>query len=188
MLKQLQSEYRSRSIHIRQRDCTRYLKDCVAENSKIDWKSNRGIVFLDPFGMQVGWQTIASLASTGGIEIFLNLPVGMAIQRLLPRQPGKFTATQRQRLDAYFGSSDWFDLLYRTEQTLFGDSQEKIKESGETLVKWYRDRLRTIFTHVSRAALIRNTCGGHLYYLLLASHNKTGVKIANDILSAGESV
>jgi hypothetical protein len=40
----------------------------------------------------------------------------------------------------------------------------------------------------SKAALIRNTRGGHLYYLLLASHNGIGVKIANPILSAGEVV
>lgn len=41
---------------------------------------------------------------------------------------------------------------------------------------------------VSKAALIRNTRGAHLYYLLLASHNKTGVQIADEILSAGEAV
>jgi hypothetical protein len=43
------------------------------------------------------------------------------------------------------------------------------------------------FSHVSKAALIRDTRGGQLYYLMLASHNATGVTIANDILSAGET-
>ena len=55
-------------------------------------------------------------------------------------------------------------------------------------MKWYRERLRQAFGHASRAALIRNTRQGHLYYLILASANKTGVKIADDILSAVETV
>jgi hypothetical protein len=92
-------------------------------------------------------------------------------------------------LDEYFGSPDWFNIIYRTEQTLFGEaSDEKVERSGRRLVKWYRERLRNEFGHVSRAALFRNTRGSHLYYLLLASPNATGVKIADHILSAGEIV
>jgi three-Cys-motif partner protein len=189
-LKRLQAEYAAaRRIHIRKEDCTKYLLDTIAANPKLDWKTNRALVFLDPFGMQVGWQTIEALAGTKAIEIFLNFPVGMAIQRLLLRQPDKFTEAQRRRLDDYFGSPNWMDALYRRRRTLFGDeAQDKIDESGIALLNWYRGRLRKIFAHVSKAALIRNTRGGHLYYLLLASQNRTGVKIADDILSAGEVV
>ena len=189
-LERIKAEYGSaRRIHVRQEDCTKYLRDKIAANPRLNWKTNRALVFLDPFGMQAGWQTIAELAATKAIEVFLNFPVGMAIQRLLLRQPDKFTDSQRRRLDEYFGSPDWKSALYKRRKTLFGhDEQEKIDESGAALLKWYRDRLRTVFSHVSKAALVRNTRGGHLYYLLLASHNKNGVKIADDILSAGEVV
>lgn len=189
-LEQLKAGYGTdRQIHIRQEDCTKYLRDKVANNPKLDWKTNRALVFLDPFGMQVGWQTIADLAATEAIEIFLNFPVGMAIQRLLRRQPENFTDAQRRRLDEYFGAADWFDVLYKLNRTLFGDdAHEKVDASGLALLNWYRGRLREVFPHVSKAALIRNTRGGHLYYLLLASHNKNGVKIADQILSAGEVV
>jgi three-Cys-motif partner protein len=139
--------------------------------------------------MQVAWQTIEALAATKAIELFINFPVGMAIQRLLRRQVEKFTDAQRRRLDDYFGSPDWKGAVYQPEQTLFGgDDEQKVHRSGEKLVTWYRNRLGTLFSHVSRAALIRNTRRGHLYYLLLASHNAVGVKIANEILSAGELV
>ena len=193
-LQRLKTEYGSaRSIHIREEDCTKYLRDKIALNPKMDWKTNRAVVFLDPFGMQVDWQTIENLAKTKAIEIFLNFPVGMAIQRLLLRQPDNFTDDRQRRLDEYFGSPDWKRVLYKRRPSLFDDDiatgeQEKIEKSGAALLKWYRDRLRTIFSHVSNAALICNTKGGHLYYLLLASHSKTGVKIANDILSAGKAL
>jgi len=189
-LEKLKADYgKSRTVFVRNEDCTKYLKERVAENPKIDWKKHRAVVFLDPFGMQVDWRTIEALAATQAIEIFLNFPVGMAIQRLLKRQPEKFTVPQRRRLDGYFGSPDWYDVLYKKAPSLFGDDlEEKVGASGEALLKWYRGRLRAHFKYVTRAALIRNTRGGHLYYLLLASHNKTGAKIANDILSAGETV
>lgn len=189
-LEQLKANYaESRRIVIRQEDCTEYLKERVAENKRIDWSKNRALVFLDPFGMQVGWEMISVLAATKAIEIFLNFPVGMAIQRLLLRQPENFSEAQRRRLDEYFGSPDWKDVVYKRQKTLFGDdSQEKIDASRKALLMWYRERLRTIFSHVSKAALVRNTRGGHLYYLLLASHNKNGVKIADDVLPAGEAV
>jgi three-Cys-motif partner protein len=188
-LEKLKSEYgSSRQIHIRQEDCTKYLSNKIAKNPKLDWKTNRAVVFLDPFGMQVGWQTIEELAATKAIEIFVNFPVGMAIQRLLLRQPN-FTDAQRQRLDGYFGSVEWFDVLYKKRKNLFGEEDEKkVEASGVALLNWYRGRLRGLFKDVSKAALIRNTRRGHLYYLLMASHNKTGVNIANEILSAGEVV
>ncbi len=189
-LEQLKADFEgSRKIVIRRADCSEYLRRRVANNPRLDWTKQRAIVFLDPFGMQVEWEVIQQLADTKGIEIFLNLPVGMAIQRLLRRQADKFTDKERERLDRYFGSGDWKKVLYRSQRTLFGDDdQNKIDQSGERLVKWYRERLRTVFSHVSRAALIRNTRRGHLYYLMLCSHNPVGVKIANDILSAGEVV
>jgi len=189
-LEGLKAEYgKSRRIVIRQRDCNGYLREKVAANPEIDWKKNRALVFLDPFGMQVPWNTLELLNQTKAIEVFLNFPVGMAIQRLLPRDPAKITEVRRAMLDEYFGSHEWFDVVYRTRPTLFGeDADEKIEKSGKVLLKWYRDRLKATFGHVSRAALIRNSRGAHLYYLLLASPNSTGVKIADAILSAGETV
>jgi three-Cys-motif partner protein len=117
--------------------------------------------------MQVPWTTLEALARTRAIEVFLNFPVGMAIQRLLLRN-AQFSQKQRQKLDSYFGSPEWYDVLYRVEPNFFGEAPVKVDESGRALVNWYRDRLQKVFRHASKAALIRNTKGGHLYYLLLA--------------------
>lgn len=91
-------------------------------------------------------------------------------------------------LDEYFSSPDWFDVVYRTTRTLFGDEEEKIEQSGKRLVKWYQGRLRAAFGHVTKAALIRNTRRGHFYYLMLATPKPNAAKIANHILSAGETI
>jgi three-Cys-motif partner protein len=187
-LEKLQAEFKGLKIAVRRADCNPYLRDTVAGNPKIDWRQNRAIVFLDPFGMQVPWSTIERLAATKAIEVFINFPEAMAIQRLLLRS-GEFTTTQRKKLDDYFGSADWYEVLYKEYPTLFGDTTiEKVEKPGLPLVRWYRAHLAKVFGFASKAALIRNTKNKPLYYLILASPKKTGIKIANHILSAGEAV
>ena len=185
-LQQLATEFDGvRRISIVSEDCNAFLLSRVVSSQKVSWKSHRALVFLDPFGMQVPWSTIEALAATGpgAIEIFLNFPVGMAIQRLLPRKP-QFSDEMRLKLDLYFGSDDWFDLLYKKKRGLFEDDDpRKVENSGAVLVEWYRERLKRAFGHASQPLLIRNTRGAHLYYLLVASGNATGVRIANDVLS-----
>jgi three-Cys-motif partner protein len=106
-LQTLQEEYKGRrKIAIRRADCNGYLRDKVVNNPQIDWNTRRALVFLDPFGMQVTWKTLEMLGSTKAIEVFLNFPVGMAIQRLLPRDSDKLTDPRRAMLDEYFGSPD----------------------------------------------------------------------------------
>lgn len=44
-----------------------------------DWKKERAVVFLDPFGMQVDWETVEALAKTGGVDLWNLFPhIGVA--------------------------------------------------------------------------------------------------------------
>ena len=110
-LKQLKKRYQSpyRRIHLRETDCNSYLRKLL---DKTQWTHWRGVIFLDPFGMQVPWETIVEIGKTKAIEVFINFPVGMAIQRLL-KKSGQFTPKERAKLDRYFGTGEWYDLLYK---------------------------------------------------------------------------
>jgi len=181
-LQALSQEYvGTRRIFIRSEDCNSYLAKTI---TKLDWKKWRGVVFLDPFGMQVPWKTIEALAQTGAIEVFLNFPVGMSIQRLL-RRDASFTAKQREKLDSYFGDPSWFDVVYPRSAGLFGAVQEKAEGSARRLVEWYCERLKKAFGHVSNTYLVSNSHGGHLYFLVFAGPNKTGAAIASSVLRGG---
>jgi three-Cys-motif partner protein len=50
-----------------------------------DWRHNRAVVFLDPYGMQVEWPTIEAVAQTHAIDLWLLFPLGQAVNRLLTR-------------------------------------------------------------------------------------------------------
>ncbi|MGH8657683.1 MAG: hypothetical protein ACREV4_04145 [Gammaproteobacteria bacterium] len=43
------------------------LQDWCAQR---DWEKERAVVFLDPFGMQVEWETVDTLAKTGGVDLW----------------------------------------------------------------------------------------------------------------------
>jgi three-Cys-motif partner protein len=173
------------SIEIKEGDANDQLLALL--QSGLDWRTARAVVFLDPFGMHVPWATIEALAKTRGIEVLINFPMGMAIQRLLART-GEITPSRRAALDAFFGSPDWYQHAYESGQDLFGPKTLKLRDSGERLLEWYRSRLRGVFGHVSSARLIRNTKGGHLYYLIWAGPHKAGLKGAEYILNKGEKV
>ena len=180
----LEAAKSGRKVHVRQRDCNEYLIELL-HDSRERWRNWRGVIFLDPFGMQVPWSTIAEIGRTKAIEVFINFPVGMAIQRLLKRN-GQFSPNERARLDSYFGTDEWFDLLYRKKKDLFGDGGvDKLKDAGDRLVKWYRGRLKDAFGHVTTAREVQSTTGRPLYYLIFAGPNKKGAAIADHVLQQG---
>jgi three-Cys-motif partner protein len=137
--------------------------------------------------MQVPWSTIEALAKTKAIEVLINFPMGMAIQRLMTRS-GDIPDDWRVSLDAFFGSPEWRNIAYEEGEDLFGPKTRKVSDAGTRLLEWYRGRLRKAFGHVSTARLIKNSRGNPLYYLIWAGPNPAALKGAEYILGKRKSV
>jgi three-Cys-motif partner protein len=186
-LREIQAEYgETRSIEIIQEDANSALRRLIAADT-FRQKDTRAVVFLDPFGMQVPWSTVIELANTRAVEVIINFPMGMAIQRLLTRS-GDLRPGWEEALDAYFGSPEWQQQVYEDKTGLFGAQKMKRRDAGTRLLEWYRQRLKHIFGNVSTPRLITNTRGGHLYYLIWAGHHPKGREGADHILKMGESI
>lgn len=167
-------------------DCNAYLQDlCLNRN----WRSNRAVLFLDPFGMQVEWTTIEAIAHTQAIDLWLLFPLGVAVNRLL-RRDGQIDETLRKKLDTLLGTEYWFDAFYETrkEQTLFGEEERLRKVVNlEQIGQYFVTRLKTVFAGVAEEPLpLYNSRNNPLYLLCFAAGNPRGaalaVKIAQDIL------
>jgi three-Cys-motif partner protein len=104
---------RASDIFLVNADANSYLGEFCNKN----WKQHRAVVFLDPFGMQVTWETIKAIAKTKAIDLWILFPLGAGVSRLL-RRDGKIEPALRTRLDQLFGAKDWFDAFYqeRTEK------------------------------------------------------------------------
>ena len=51
-----------------------YIQDMCSNRR---WTKNRAVLFLDPFGMEVTWETIAAIAKTKAIDLWILFPVGV---------------------------------------------------------------------------------------------------------------
>lgn len=91
-------------------------------------------------------------------------------------------------MDRFFGSPDWYQIVYGEAEGLFGPLTSKFADAGPRLLEWYRQRLKVAFGHVSTPRLIKNTRGNPLYYFIWAGPNESGLKGADYILSKGEKV
>jgi three-Cys-motif partner protein len=166
-------------------DCNPMIRDLCQQLSD---RNVRGVAFLDPYGAHVEWETLEALARTGTMEVIINFPVAMAINRMITRS-GIVPENWSDQLTRCFGTDEWHEVAYRVERDLFGE--EVVQKHGDVpdrLLDLYLARLRVIFSHVSSPRLIRNTRGVPLYYLVWAGPNKLGLKGAEYILRQGEKV
>lgn len=178
----LRKEFHALNITIYHGDCNKVLHEQILPQlTRATHK--RAIVFVDPFGMHIDWNAMVALAQPRTIEVFVNVPI-MAVQRsVLKRQPEKITQQDRDRMRRFWGSDDWVSTFYQEEATLFGPEQIKVRSAASELAKRYGDRLATLFPHHTQPIVMTNSTNSPLYALVFASHNKMGVKIAQDIFA-----
>ena len=79
----LQQVTRGRAdVNVRVGDCNPMICDLAPSLGR---RSVRGVAFLDPYGPHLEWRTLEALAETGTMEVVVNFPLAMAINRLMPR-------------------------------------------------------------------------------------------------------
>jgi len=142
-----------------------------------NWSKERAVVFLDPYGMQVDWNTITTLANTKGIDLWYLFPIAT---RLLT-QDGDMDEKWAKRLDTLFGTSDWRSRFYSTQQynTLFGPVESIQRDATEQNIQGFiEERLKSCFVAVAQSRILRNSRSSPLFALCFAASNEKGAKPA----------
>jgi three-Cys-motif partner protein len=181
----IRDRYTNMDIEVKQDDSNRYLKNwCEC----MDWRKNRAVVFLDPYGAQVEWETIESIAHTKAIDLWLLFPLGQAVNRMLTKRVPD--PTWCRRLDCLFGTNEWIDVFYAPPQQkgIFGDDEHLEKTANfDSIGRYFVRQLETVFSGVSkRPRALYNSKNVPIFLLCFASGNprgsKTAIKIADYIL------
>jgi three-Cys-motif partner protein len=173
-------------IEVREEEANNVIRDLCAK----DWRHRRAVLFLDPYGMQVEWESIEAIASTRAIDLWVLFPLGVAVNRLLTRS-GHIPAGWRRRLDLLLGRG-WQDALYRVEPaaTLFDlESTRVVKATTAAIGRYFNERLATVFAGVApMPRVLLNSAHCPLYLLCFAAANPRGapiaVRIARHLLEA----
>ena len=176
----LKEHYPSREIVTLQGDANEHIQKLCHE----PWNARRAVLFLDPYCMQVSWETIRMIASTQAIDMWLLFPLGIAVNRLM-KSDGNLDLSIRQSLDTLFGESSWFENFYKIEtaKNLFGQDQSTFyKVNLKSMERYFINRLCSIFPGVAENPLeLRNSKNVPLYLLCFAAGNPIGAPIAKKI-------
>lgn len=158
----------------------------LAEFLRREENSNyRGVVFIDPFGMQVKWDSLKELEGLH-IDLWILVPTGTAVNRLLKRK-GLSPENWFSSLGDFFGvePGQIKDRFYKEnpQMNLFGQTEHlKIDKAAEEAANLYQERLKTIFKFVSNPLEMRNSKNAIIFHFFMASNVKVAMKIANDIV------
>jgi three-Cys-motif partner protein len=145
----------------------------------------KALVLLDPFGMQVEWDSIKKMKGAN-IDLWILIPTGVIVNRLLDR---KGTLSHIDKLTSFYGMDEEAIRNYfykkRIEQSLFGENTiiEKVKEPIKKIAELYIQQLRNIFKYVTPEPLVLyNSRNTPIFHFAFASNNETAKNIVAQII------
>lgn len=174
----------AKAVHLHLGDANEVLKRAILPNYQYE-SFKRALCILDPYGLDIEWETIESIGKTRTMDVFLNFPLmdinrNAALKILEAANP-----EEGVRLTKIWGDDSWKHLAYVEQGDLFSSSVLIKKDEGnEILKRGFRERLKQVagFSFVPEPILMKNKKGGHLYFLFFASHQPVAQNIAEGIL------
>lgn len=147
-LQGLKAAYPGRDIDILQGDANRLIQDQIKWDG---WKSTRAVMFLDPYGMQVEWDTLKVVAETRAIDVWYLFSLS-GLYRQAARNINSVDDAKRRALTRMLGTDEWEGELYspiKSAQSLLDelDTVEVRQRNADVagLEAYVKRRLKTIF-------------------------------------------
>ena len=188
-LRKLLAEFRDKAekIEIVHNEANQYIVNLCLQSK---WSGHRAVMFLDPYGMQVNWDTIEAVARTQAVDLWYLFPLGVGLNRMLKRDANDIPEGWKGKINALLGTSEWSRVFYheQTDATLFGEKKKLVKDTDfQRLSDFIVRRLKTIFAGVvDNPLMLHNSKNNPLYLLCFAAGNPKGaipaVRIAQDII------
>jgi len=164
-------------------DCNKVLIDEILPRCRRkDFR--RALWLLDPYAMDYRWSVVEAAGREGSIELLLNFPI-MDINRTVGlRNATEVGEDAKARMTSFWGDESWERVVHSAEGSLFNEYPHKAE--GDRIVDAYCHRLKTVakFRYVPRPLLFTVPANNApLYYIVFASNNQTGSRIAEQILA-----
>ncbi len=180
-LHQLSDSHPDKVIHIYQQDANVFVPQFCASMGR----SDRAVLFLDPYSTQLDWSTLRHVAASGKVDMWMLFPLSV-ILRMTPRDGDKLRPEWDGTLTRLLGTQDWQPAFYKPSvepaiDDLFGDSKDsgiQRIDAGE-LGHWVTGRLREIFAFVPEPMLLENN--GHplfLFYFAVSNPSRSAWGLA----------
>lgn len=170
-----------------QRDANDILRDLCRNTN---WKKTRAVVFIDPFGLQIKYDTLLELAGTKAVDVWYLVPV-FAMYRQV-RGDGQVLDDGGKSVDDALGTTEWRKVVAE-EYRMPGLFEQEVVFSKKTVdVAWFekiaKQRLSDAFGgRVLDLVLPLGRNGLHEFSLMFAWANpskpaKLAAKLATAVL------
>jgi three-Cys-motif partner protein len=155
----------------------------------------RAVLFLDPYGMNVEFETLRQIAATQAIDVWYLFPLS-GVFRQATKQGHKLTPDKREAITRILGTDEWEREFYKAPPhvDLFGEAADRQRVADVNAIEAYvQARLRSVFPTVSKPLRLHMDNGAPLFSLFFAVSNKDkkaiglALRAANHILRAGIS-
>lgn len=167
-LKSIINEHpKKNNIEINSGDCNEILKKIIENMGNYE----RGVIFLDPYAMDLHWETLEMIARTKKLDVWYLFPIS-ALSRCMPVN-GIPEPSWCAKIKKMLGTDDWQSCLYKEspQLNLFGDTAIERKDF-EAVCQYVIRRLETIFPKVAQNSLrLKNTINSVMFYLFFAISN-----------------
>lgn len=187
-LKQLAQEFPQHKIDILKGDANDLLaKVC----QRINWRSSRGILFLDPFGNSVDWKTLEFVARKTKLDVWYLFPLS-GIYRNVPGKVEKLTEDKRASVTRILGTSEWENYFYKPalndHKDLFPEHEAAVRRTAnaEGILNYVSQRLSGLFPYVTEPRILLGPSNAPLYalYLTLTNDSEKAIALAKRIARA----
>lgn len=122
------------------------------------------LALIDPTGAHFTWRALDDLTTWERMDLLMLFPEDMDIERNLGN------AADVERLNSYFGSSDWQKL------------REHPGNRGQAAREHYEKKLGTLGYQLGSVKTVRNSGNSPIYRLIFGSKSSLGIKIWNQSL------
>jgi three-Cys-motif partner protein len=102
----------SERVEITRLDANEMLRNLCAS---YDWNETRAVVFLDPFGLQINFETLELLGKTRAVDVWYLVPV-FAMYRQVSGD-GQINPDGGSRVDAALGTTVWRNVAVVEERS-----------------------------------------------------------------------
>lgn len=191
-LKALSAEYPGKTIEVIQSDANAALKTICTQ---YQWRNERAVLFLDPFGMHVEWSTLEAIAKTGAIDVWYLFPYA-GLYRQAAKSADALDADKEASLIRVLGTDDWRQAFYaqNPQSDMFGSNGDVRDTDHRQMLEFVSKRLKCLFPAVTNPKVLyqggdsKNPSGAPLFALYFAASNPApqayglATKIAKGIL------
>lgn len=130
-------------VHFITGDCNKKLSEVLKNITKY----HRCLMFLDPYALELKWETLEKISKCGVVDLWYLFP--LSVIRLMAKDKD-ITDGNKEKVTSILGTDEWLDELFFESQQLdlFGDTHYERVEYNKVL-EYIKKRFATIFPFVS---------------------------------------